>query len=173
MYSLVNKIQRFLLIREYNYLFIEKSISYRRINKPSIKSRNLAFDNIEIGFNNEIPLGLFWGVKTLFFRKVLLLHRALAGISLSSWVLWHHLFPNNHLTHLILKCPCLSCRKHILVHNGKGYFMSVFHLQIARKRIYCRKRACFGMNIPEGGVPFIRNFNVPSTPPTGRDLYNI
>lgn len=72
-----------MLIREYNYLFIEKSISYRRINKPSMESRNLTYDNIEIGFNNEIPLGLFWGVKTLFFRKVLLLHRALAGVSLS------------------------------------------------------------------------------------------
>ena len=39
---------------------------YRRINKPSIKSRNLTYDNIEIGFNNEIPLGLFLGVSKLF-----------------------------------------------------------------------------------------------------------
>lgn len=52
-----------------------------------MESRYLAFDNIEIGFNNEIPLGLFWGVKTLFFRKVLLLYIAVAGVSLSIWVL--------------------------------------------------------------------------------------
>lgn len=56
-----------LFTREYNYIFVEKSISYRRINKPSIKSRYLAFDNIEIGFNNEIPLWLFfWGGQNTF-----------------------------------------------------------------------------------------------------------
>lgn len=52
-----------------------------------MESRNLTYDNIEIGFNNEIPLGLFWGVKTLFFRKVLLLYIAVAGVSLSIWIL--------------------------------------------------------------------------------------
>lgn len=53
-----------------------------------MESRYLAFDNIEIGFNNEIPLGLFLGgVKTLFFRKVLLLYIAVAGVSLSIWIL--------------------------------------------------------------------------------------
>ena len=31
-----------------------------------MESRYLAFDNIEIGFNNEIPLGLFLGVSKHF-----------------------------------------------------------------------------------------------------------
>ena len=61
------------------------------------------------------------------------------------------LFSDNHLADLILECPCLSSREHILVHNGKGYFMPVLHPQVACKRIDSSERACLGMHIPKDG----------------------
>ena len=61
------------------------------------------------------------------------------------------LFSDNHLADLILECPCLSSREHILVHNGKGYFMPILHPQVACKRIDGSERACLGMHIPKDG----------------------
>lgn len=58
---------------------------------------------------------------------------------------------DNHLADLILKRPCLSSRKYVLVHNGKRRFVSVLHPQVACKRIDGSERACLGMHIPKDG----------------------
>lgn len=85
--------------------------------------------------------------NTIFLYRTLLSNRKSSAKTA-------RLLSDNHLANLILECPCLGSRKHILTHNGKGHFMPVFHSQIARKRIYRSERACLGMYIPKGGRTF-------------------